>query len=127
MTYWLIGRPSGPGYPWIDTVYSALNLTVSIMIIQSIYEDNHAAIDRLRHMEAITASIIWVKSLYFLELFDEISPLVKSIFKMFEDVFYFTLILILAMFSFAFSYFLLGLLLGRNQQPATIRQVQKYS
>lgn len=105
MTYWKTK------WAWIDTVYSALNLTVSIMIIQSIYEDNHAAIDRLRHMEAITAIIIWVKSLYFLELFDEISPLVKSIFKMFEDVFYFTLILILAMFSFAFSYFLLG----RNQ------------
>jgi len=85
------------------------------MIILSIYredeDNNHRAIVRLRKIEAITALIIWVKSLYFLELFDVISPLIKSIFKMFEDVLYFTIILILAMFSFAFSYFLLG----RNQ------------
>ena len=82
------------------------------MIIYSIYYDeDHVRIEYLRRIEAITAIVIWIKILYFMELVDEVSPLIRSIFKIFEDVMYFTGILTIAMFSLAFSYFMLG----RNQ------------
>ena len=62
----------------------------------------------LRVLEAFTALIIWFKALYYLQLFDNISPLVVIIFEIFQGIITFIVILIIFMFAFASAFYMIG-------------------
>jgi len=62
----------------------------------------------LRYMEAFTSILIAFKGLYFLELDSKFSPLILIMFKVFGDIFYFMLILLIVCFSFAVAFWTIG-------------------
>jgi hypothetical protein len=55
--------------------------------------------------------IIWFKALYFMQLLDKLSPLIRIIFVVFHDILPFMLVFIITGFGFVNSYYLIG----RNQ------------
>jgi len=62
----------------------------------------------VRQIEAILCFTIVTKLVYFMQLIDEIAPLVNIIIRIFYDIMWFMIILIIAIFSYANSFFLLG-------------------
>ena len=65
----------------------------------------------LRWIEAVGALAIWFLSLYYLQLFDKIAPLIIIIFKIYSDITPFLKLLGLFTFAFTNAFYLLG----RNQ------------
>ena len=61
-----------------------------------------------RIIEAIVSVLIWTKSLYYMQLSDNMAPLVYIIFKVFFDIKWFMLTLFIAIFAFSNSFYLLG-------------------
>jgi len=62
----------------------------------------------VRHIEAILSFVIVCKLVYFTQLIDDIAPLVNIIIRIFYDIFWFSMILCIALFSYANSFFLIG-------------------
>lgn len=53
--------------PWLDATYSILNIGICILIIM---EKDPSLQELLRIVEASAALAIWLKSFYFLQLYD---------------------------------------------------------
>ena len=99
----------GSPWPYIDSIYSLFNFMVSVMII------NEAAlgveIKYLRIFEAITALVLWTKSLYFLRIIDEMNVIIEIMIQMIIAIYPFMIVLIVVIFAFANAFWLIG----RNQ------------
>ena len=54
------------------------------------------------------AIIIVIKCLYFMQLVDQISPLVNTIFLILGEIGWFMIVLLIFIFGFATSFFLIG-------------------
>lgn len=52
--------------------------------------------------------MMWLKSLYYMRLVNEISPLVESIFVIMNDMKYFLLIFIIGIIAFSEAFFVIG-------------------
>ena len=64
--------------------------------------------ERLRVVESLLAIVIIIKLLYFMTLFDNISPLVNTIWLILGEIGWFMLILVIFMLGFATSIYLVG-------------------
>ena len=84
--------------------YVVMNGLVTI----SFLSPNFISQNALRQIEAILCFTIVTKLVYFMQLIDEIAPLVNIIIRIFYDIMWFMIILIIAIFSYANSFFLLG-------------------
>lgn len=61
-----------------------------------------------RVVEAVTVLVIWIKFLYYMQLVDEMAPIVHIIFQILFEIRYFILVLIIAICGFANSFYLIG-------------------
>lgn len=52
--------------------------------------------------------MMWLKSLYYMRLVNEISPLIESVFVIMNDMKYFLLIFIIGEIAFAEAFFVIG-------------------
>jgi len=98
-TYW------ASQWAYLDLAYTVLNFLLTITILF------HLEMMWARIISAILAIVVWSKAFYFLQLIDDIAPMVHIIFKVFSDIRYFVLTLVIAIFAFSNAFYLLG----RNQ------------
>ena len=89
----------------IDILIIALN----ICVVSTIFVEINTI--KMRIIEAILILLMWFKSLYFLALIPEISPLIAIIFVIFRDMRYFLAIFIIAEIAFMNAFYIIG----RNQ------------
>jgi len=92
---------------YIEVAFILMNTYVSIGILGQ-FTTNTEGNQAQREVEALLALLIWTKALYFMQLIDEVAPLVHIIFKVFYDIRYFLVTLVIALFAFANSFYLLG-------------------
>lgn len=73
-------------------------------------------------MQSILSILIILKLVYFMQLIDEIAPLVNIIIKIFKEIYYFCMILfvIIIAFSHAFQQ------IGRNQADRVNKMKKEY-
>jgi len=62
----------------------------------------------LRKLQCIAALVIWFKSAYFLQLHDDISPLVSIIGLIFIEIVPFMVCLMIIVFGYASAFYLIG-------------------
>ena len=62
----------------------------------------------LRVMSSMVAVLIWTKSLYFMQLIDQVAPLVHIIMMIFWDIRFFIVTMMIAVFAFANAFYMLG-------------------
>ena len=62
----------------------------------------------IRTLEGFGVLLIFVKSLYYLKLIDDIAPIVDIILRILGDIKYFMVIFIDIVFAFSISLYLLG-------------------
>jgi hypothetical protein len=91
-------------WSYFDIIYSILNTLISLSVIIDAFID----IVALRILEAILAIVIVIKLLYFLQLIDQIAPLVNVIILVFEDIGWFIMVFVTIIFAIATSYYLIG-------------------
>ena len=99
-TYWQ------SAWSYFELTFSLSSFIVALMIILKIDDNQY-----LRWIEAVGALAIWFLSLYYLQLFDKIAPLIIIIFKIYSDITPFLKLLGLFTFAFTNAFYLLG----RNQ------------
>ena len=68
-------------------------------------------VQKMRRIGALAAIFVWLKSFYFFEMNEQMTPIIQTIFKSLVDVLLFGFVLVIAMFSFSYSFYLVG----RNQ------------
>ena len=90
-------------WAWMDLIYAILNMSMSVMIIKEL-----TYLPSLRIIESIAAIFIWFMSLYYMQLFDNIAPLIIIIFKVFKDITSFMKLLFIFIFCFTCVFFLIG-------------------
>jgi len=90
-------------YAYLDILYTLFNSIIALNMINS-YSNYW-----FNTFGALMAIIIWSKAFYFLQLIDEIAPLIQIIFKIFMDIRYFMVTLVIAIFAFANAFYLIGL------------------
>ena len=90
--------------PWayVDVLYTVLNFTVTLSIM------GHFSLEFFRKVQAFLALVVWGKCLYFLQLIDDIAPLIHIIFRIFSDIKWFVILLAIEMFAFANCFYLIG-------------------
>jgi len=99
ITYW-----KGSQWGMIDSTFVLFSYIISALIMT----DTKSTTAALRYFEAFTAILIAFRGLYFLELNNKFSPLILIMFKVFGDIYYFMLVLILVMFSFTTAFWTIG-------------------
>lgn len=75
----------------------------------------------IRMVECVLILMMWLKSLYYMRLVNEISPLVESIFVIMNDMFYFLIIFIIGLIAFSEAFFVIG----KNQKMLAHEALQK--
>ena len=112
---WQIGRAYFKNrWPYVDICCCTLNIYISINIILETgeHESEQGKYRTTQHsqriIEAIVAILIWTKSLYFMALIDEMAPLVYIIFRVFSDIQYFVVTMVIAICAFANAFYLIG-------------------
>jgi hypothetical protein len=98
LTYWK------SVWSFMDLIYCVFIFVTSMMMLTM-----HSLSRSLRIFESIIAVCIWWKALYYMQLIDQVSPLVSIIFKIFDDILIFVLISAILLFALANSYYLIGL------------------
>lgn len=93
------------GWSVLDLIIIILNFSVTVLIL---VEANLVA---TRILEAALCFLLLMKSLYFMQLIDEIAPYVNIIFVILNDISYFMMIFIIFILAFSTVFYLLG----RNQ------------
>jgi hypothetical protein len=83
-----------------------------LLLVEIEYAYNNIT-STLRQFEAVTALVIWYKSLYFLRRVDEMNVIIETLFSMFgsRGIWPFILVMGIIIFAFGNSYWLIG----RNQ------------
>lgn len=94
------------GWAYMDLIIIATNLGVTYSLFFEV-----STID-MRILEAILIACLLGKSLYFMMLNSEISPLINIILTVLKDINYFMVILIISEVAFVISFYLIG----RNQK-----------
>lgn len=89
---------------WFDLIYILLNGVINAVNIQKDLMEKKD----LRLIQSVLSITIIVKLLYFMQLIDQIAPLVKIIQLIFGDIGWFMVIFLVAMFGFSTSFRLLG-------------------
>ena len=96
---------------YIEYVLCAFNICVSLI---NIYESSAYAVNKAnvymwpRQVEAFSSLLIWFRPIYFLQLNDDVAPYVVIFRKEIFSIRYFVPILLMIIFSFAVSFYLLG-------------------
>jgi len=99
-----VGKPYWRSvYAYLDLFYTILNFLIAFNMVfnYSLFWFNIIG--------ALMAIVIWSKAFYFLQLIDEVSPLIQIILKVFMDIRYFMLTFIIATFAFSNAFYLIGL------------------
>ena len=99
------GKIMSRGWSVLELFILILNFTVTILILAQ------ANIVPTRILEAALCFSLLMKSLYFMQLIDEIAPYVNIIFVILNDIVYFMMIFIIFILAFSIVFYLLG----RNQ------------
>jgi hypothetical protein len=73
-----------------------------------ILSDDPEPDESLRRFEALTAMVLWIKLLYFLQLVDKASPLIRTLFQIVYQTRTFMYTIIIFIFAFAHAFWLLG-------------------
>lgn len=63
---------------------------------------------KLRIVECVLIMMMWLKSLYYMRLVNEISPLIESVFVIMNDMKYFLLIFIIGEIAFSEAFYVIG-------------------
>ena len=92
--------------PWayIDMIYIVLNTLITVFVFESKLIDYH----RVRHLQSVLSILINLKLVYFMQLIDDIAPLVNIIMKIFYEIRYFMMILGVIIIAFAHAFQQLG-------------------
>lgn len=99
------------GFFWVDISCTILNCVVSLMML------NGAAVKAnvprsgwpfFRILVAIVSGLIWIRLLYFMQLSDNLAPLIQIIILIFYDIASFMIILAILIIAFANAFFLVG-------------------
>lgn len=61
------------------------------------------------YFQAILSITIWVKAMYFLQLIDAVAPLIKIISRIFFEIGYFIIVMLIVIFAFANAIYLIGI------------------
>lgn len=99
------------GLLYIDFASSCLNIAVSINVLNgagvkvNAPREGHRA---HRILFALVSLLIWLRCLYYMQLSDDISPLVRIIYMIFHDIQYFMVIFIILIIAFSNAFYLLG-------------------
>jgi hypothetical protein len=91
-------------WAYFDIFYVIINTLISLTFLNN----KIIAINNLRKVEAILSIVIVGKLAYYMQLVDEIAPLVNIIIRIFYDILWFVLLLIIALFSLANAFYLIG-------------------
>ena len=84
-------------------------ILLNILIIMNQLDQHEViSVQRLRVIEAFLMILMWFKSLYYLSLVGEISPLVDSVFMILNDIKYFMIIYIIALMAFVNAFYVIG-------------------
>jgi len=86
-------------------IYFLCNLIYSLSVVT---EGDEAPPKGFRVLGAIIACVIWLQSLYFLSMIDSFYPLIFIIFRVFGDIIYFLVILLIILFAFANGLYAIG-------------------
>lgn len=100
-------------WAFCDGAYSLITLVTTYLIFcnSSDEEEYVASLKYLRKLGAINSLVVCSKGIYFLELHEKISPMIKSIISMITDVVNFAVLLLITLIAFSTSFFIIG----RNQ------------
>ena len=100
-------------WAFCDGAYSLITLVTTYLIFcnSSDEEEFVASLKYLRKLGAINSLVVCSKGIYFLELHEKISPMIKSIISMITDVVNFAVLLLITLIAFSTSFFIIG----RNQ------------
>ena len=99
---------------FLDIGFSLLNIVICISIYAGVLYggaddlDERSGSHYLRWLQAFAAIVIWAKSLYFMQVIDDMAPLVHIIYKVFSDIKYFVCIMIVVLGAFANAFYLMG-------------------
>ena len=101
----------------MNMIYFSLALSLAVILFKTYkYEgiglatdqDHVRQICKLRVVEAFLSVLIWNKSIYFMTLDNKMVPLIAIIFKILKEITYFVVVLVIFMFAFSLSFFLIG-------------------
>ena len=90
----------------VDFLIILFNLVV---IVNTVPSDPLMDIMNLRIIEAFLMIMMWFKSLYYIQLIGEISPLVDMIFIILTDIGYFMIVYAIGIMAFINAYKVIGL------------------
>jgi hypothetical protein len=90
-----------------DGAYSIITIISSCLIFKNTSVEV-GSLQVLRRLGAINSLFILFKGFYFLELHEQISPMIKSMISMITDVVNFAVLLLIALIAFSVSFFIVG-------------------
>ena len=89
---------------YFDIAYIVINSIINIGLIgNDVFDD-----ETLRIIESLMAIIIVIKCLYFMQLVDEISPFINTIWIIMAEIKWFMLVLMIFIVGFSTSFWLIG-------------------
>jgi heme/copper-type cytochrome/quinol oxidase subunit 4 len=91
-------------WSYFDIIYFILNTLISLSVIIDAFLD----ITVLRILEAIFSIVIVIKLLYFMQLIDQIAPLVNMIILILGEFGWFITVFVTLIFAVSTSYYLIG-------------------
>lgn len=91
-------------WTFFDISYIIMNTLVSLSVVLPSF----IPIESLRILEAILSIVIVLKMLYFMQLIDQIAPLVYVIFRIFYDIAWFMVVFIMILFANSTAFYLVG-------------------
>jgi len=101
---------------WFDVAYIFMNGLINCGQILYTFDENN-----LRIIESMLSLVIIIKLLYFMQLIDDIAPLVNIILLIARDIGWFILLLVISMFAFSMSFYLIG----KNQYWHWFKEVKE--
>ena len=100
----------GSVWVYFDFFYVVTNGILSSNNIVSYFAGkSFILISRLRVIGSILSIIIFVKAVYFMQLIDAIAPIIRILQRMLADIKVFVLLMLAMIFSFTFSFYLVGI------------------
>lgn len=60
------------------------------------------------YAEAVISITIWGKLMYFMQLIDQVAPLIKIVILIFRDIGWFMVVYVVILFAFANAFYLVG-------------------
>ena len=97
--------------PWvyIDIMYILFIGTISInTLLVSMTNKSPVSEENIRTLSAACSILIFGKMIYFLQIVDQVAPLINIIIKIFYDIGWFVIILMVFVFAFSNSFYILA-------------------